>query len=54
MPSTHEASQGAGQIRPVNSGKLFVDESMSYASRQLLRNTASLNSGITFPKGQPL
>ena len=24
MPSTHAASQGAGQMRPVNSGKLFV------------------------------
>jgi hypothetical protein len=24
MPSTHDASQGAGQMRPVNSGKLLV------------------------------
>ena len=27
MASTHADSQGAGQIRPVNSGKLFVDSS---------------------------
>src|SRR5689334_19605686 len=53
MPSTHALSHGAGQIRPVNSGKLFVEESMSYASCQFFLYTASLNSGITLPKGQP-
>ena len=32
MPSTHEPSHGAGQTRPVNSGKLFVLCSRSSAS----------------------
>ena len=31
------ASQGAGQTRPVNSGKLFVDSSTSSARRQSCR-----------------
>ena len=34
MPSTHEASQGAGQMRPVNSGKLLVACSWRTASFQ--------------------
>ncbi len=34
MPSTHEPSHGAGQSRPVNSGKLLVACSRSMASRQ--------------------
>jgi hypothetical protein len=34
MPSTHEPSQGAGQTRPVNSGKLLVSCSRSSASFQ--------------------
>ncbi len=34
MPRTHEASQGAGQIRPVNSGKLLVACSCRTASFQ--------------------
>ena len=37
MPRTHASSHGAGQTRPVNSGKLFVLNSMSSASRQRLR-----------------
>src|SRR6218665_1907732 len=28
MPNTQEVSQGAGQMRPVNSGKLLVEERM--------------------------
>ena len=32
----HDASHGAGQILPVNSGKLFVDWSKSRASFHLL------------------
>ncbi len=32
MPSTQAASQGAGQMRPVNSGKLFVECRMRIAS----------------------
>ena len=34
MPSTQAASHGAGQIRPVNSGKLLVECSTRMASRQ--------------------
>ena len=34
MPSTHDPSQGAGQTRPVNSGKLLVSWSRSSASFQ--------------------
>ena len=34
MPSTHEPSHGAGQSRPVNSGKLLVWCSRSIAARQ--------------------
>jgi hypothetical protein len=34
IPSTHAASQGAGQMRPVNSGKLLVACSTRTASRQ--------------------
>jgi hypothetical protein len=37
MPSTHEPSHGAGQTRPVNSGKLFVLWSRSSASRHWSR-----------------
>ena len=33
MFRVHEASQGAGQIRPVNYGKLLVDWRLSSASR---------------------
>ena len=37
IPRTHDASHGAGQSRPVNSGKLFVAWSCSIASRHLSR-----------------
>ena len=36
IPSTHEASQGAGQSLPVNSGKLFVACSRSIAAPPLV------------------
>ncbi|SLH46626.1 Uncharacterised protein [Mycobacteroides abscessus subsp. abscessus] len=54
MPSTQEASHGAGHNRPVNSGKLLVACSRSMASRQRSRYTRSFHSGIRFPSGQPL
>src|SRR5882757_3218309 len=54
MPSTQLLSQGAGQMRPVNSGKLLVEASISYASFHCWRYTASLNSGMTLPRGHPL
>jgi hypothetical protein len=34
MLRTHASSHGAGQMRPVNSGKLFVECSRSIAARQ--------------------
>ena len=37
MPSTHAPSHGAGQSRPVNSGKLFVACSRSIAACQRSR-----------------
>ncbi len=54
MPSTQEASHGAGHSRPVNSGKLLVACSRSAAARQSLDQTRSFHSGIRFPSGQPL
>jgi len=54
IPKTHEASHGAGQILPVNSGKLLVELNISYACFQFWWYTASLKSGIIFPRGQPL
>src|SRR5215204_3931871 len=53
MSSTQADSQGAGQIRPVNSGKLFVACSLTSASRQRSRYTRSFQSGIRLPSGQP-
>ena len=37
MLSVHASSQGAGQMRPVNSGKLLVECRTSSALRQSLR-----------------
>ena len=54
MPSTHDASQGAGQSRPVNSGKLLVACNRSIESRQRSLKTRSFHSGIRLPSGQPL
>ena len=54
MPSTHADSHGAGQSRPVNSGKLLVACSRSAAARQSPSQTRSFHSGIRFPSGQPL
>src|SRR3954454_19850750 len=53
MSSTQAASHGAGQMRPVNSGKLLVASAIVLASRQRPRKTASFQSGIRFPSGQP-
>ena len=54
IPSTQAASHGAGQSRPVNSGKLLVACSRSAASCQSCRQTRSFHSGIRLPSGQPL
>ena len=54
MPNTQDPSQGAGHILPVNSGKLLVEMSISYASFHSFLYTASLKSGIRLPSGQAL
>src|SRR3954463_9555454 len=53
MSSTQAASHGAGQMRPVNSGKLFVASAIVLASRQRPRDRGSSQSGIRLPSGQP-
>ncbi len=53
-PSTQAPSQGAGQMRPVNSGKTLVARSRSSASFQWPLYTASFHSGMTLPRGQPV
>ena len=53
MESTQAVSHGAGQSRPVNSGKLLVACSRSLAAAQSSRHTRSFHSGIRFPSGQP-
>ena len=53
MPRTQDPSQGAGQSRPVNSGKLLVAWSRSTASSHLPRCTRSFHSGMMLPSGQP-
>jgi hypothetical protein len=52
--SVQAASQGAGQMRPVNSGKLLVLCSTSIAFFQSPRYTRSLKSGMMLLTGQPL
>jgi hypothetical protein len=52
--SVQAASQGAGQMRPVNSGKLFVESSTVQAFSQSWRYTRSLKSGMMLLTGQPL
>jgi hypothetical protein len=54
MPSTQAASQGAGQMRPVNSGKLLVECRTRMASRQRSRYTRSFQSGMMLFSGQPV
>ena len=54
MPSTQAASHGAGQMRPVNSGKLLVECSTRMASRQRPRQTRSFQSGMMLVTGQPV
>ena len=50
----HAASQGAGQMRPVNSGKLLVECRTTVAFCQSPRYTRSLKSGMMLLTGQPL
>ena len=53
MASTQADSQGAGQSRPVNSGKLFVACRRSMAARPSPRHMRSFHSGMRLPSGQP-
>ena len=53
MASTQASSQGAGQRRPVNSGKLLVAMSCLKAASQRSWYTSSFQSGMRFPRGQP-
>jgi hypothetical protein len=53
MLSVHASSQGAGHIRPVNSGKLLVECSTSSASRHWCRYTRSFQSGMMLWTGHP-
>ena len=53
MASTHADSHGAGQIQPVNSGKLLVACSRSLAAAQSSRATNSFHSGMRLANGQP-
>jgi hypothetical protein len=52
--NVHAASHGAGQMRPVNSGKLLVESSTANAFFQSARYTRSLKSGMMLLTGQPL
>ncbi|MOA07386.1 hypothetical protein D3C78_1270780 [compost metagenome] len=54
MFKVQAASHGAGQMRPVNSGKLLVECSTSSARRQSCLYTRSFQSGMMLLTGQPL
>src|SRR5262245_61926764 len=54
MLSVQDASHGAGQTRPVNSGKLLVECRLRAASSQLPRYTRSFQSGIWLFTGHPV
>src|SRR5258705_10182155 len=54
MLSVQDASHGAGQTRPVTSGKLLVECRLRAASRQSPRKTRSFQSGIWLFTGQPV
>src|SRR5699024_7588843 len=46
IANTQDDSQGAGQTRPVNSGKLLVSDNLSKASSKSFLYTKSFHSGI--------
>jgi hypothetical protein len=52
-PRVQAPSQGAGQTRPVNSGKLFVSRRRRSASSQRPRYARSFHSGMRLWIGQP-
>mmetsp|Transcript_66389 Transcript_66389/g.205680 ORF Transcript_66389/g.205680 Transcript_66389/m.205680 type:complete len:287 (-) Transcript_66389:291-1151(-) len=53
MPSTQASSQGAGQVVPVNSGKLLVSRSRSSARFHSPSCTSWFHVGMRLPRGQP-
>mmetsp|Transcript_49378 Transcript_49378/g.152279 ORF Transcript_49378/g.152279 Transcript_49378/m.152279 type:complete len:290 (-) Transcript_49378:761-1630(-) len=53
MPRTHASSQGAGQVVPVNSGKLLVSRRRSRARFHSPSCTSWFHVGIRLPRGQP-
>src|SRR6202142_3001214 len=53
MLSVHDASHGAGQTRPVTSGKLLVECRLRAASSQWLREDRSFQSGVWLLGGRP-
>mmetsp|Transcript_104008 Transcript_104008/g.299397 ORF Transcript_104008/g.299397 Transcript_104008/m.299397 type:complete len:249 (-) Transcript_104008:493-1239(-) len=53
IPRVQAPSQGAGQTRPVNSGKLFVFMRRTQASFHRPWLTSWFHSGMMLPKGQP-
>ena len=52
-PTVQAPSQGAGQTRPVNSGKLLVSSRRLRASRQRPRYSRSFHLGMRLLIGQP-
>ena len=52
--SVQASSHGAGQMRPVNSGKLLVECRLRAASSQSSEQTRSFQSGIWLCTGQPV
>mmetsp|Transcript_84330 Transcript_84330/g.217161 ORF Transcript_84330/g.217161 Transcript_84330/m.217161 type:complete len:280 (+) Transcript_84330:1007-1846(+) len=53
MPRTHASSQGAGQVVPVNSGKLLVSSRRSSAFFHSPSCTSWFHVGMRLPSGQP-
>merc|ERR1712227_878084 len=54
IPKTHAPLRGAGQILPVNSGKLLVIINRCQASYHLSWKTNSFHFGITLEIGHPV
>ena len=52
-PQTQAPSQGAGQTRPVNSGKLLVSKRRLRAWKGLSAQIMSFHSGMRLWRGQP-
>mmetsp|Transcript_31480 Transcript_31480/g.86681 ORF Transcript_31480/g.86681 Transcript_31480/m.86681 type:complete len:277 (+) Transcript_31480:1057-1887(+) len=53
IPNTQASSQGAGQVVPVNSGKLFVSKRRPNARFHSPSCTSWFQVGMRFPRGHP-